>query len=154
MNRKIKFRGQTRRKGECLVNMAGDKCDSNWVYGGIFPQNEDDKGFAIIYQQEPEIEKYPVYVDTVGQYTGMLDKNENEIYEGDIVKCYADTDDFGNDLYFFYKVIWHETYHCWWLSDIYTTEDEYLHQYNSNNIKVIGNVFDNPELLEVSNDRE
>lgn len=39
MSREIKFRGQTRRKGERIINMAGDKCEANWVYGGIFPQN-------------------------------------------------------------------------------------------------------------------
>lgn len=37
MSREIKFRGQTRRKGECIINIAGDKCEANWVYGGIFP---------------------------------------------------------------------------------------------------------------------
>ena len=72
--RDILFRGQTRRKGEYIVNMAGDKCESHWVYGGIFPQNKDGD-FAIIYQQEPEIRKFTVYADTVGQYTGLTDKN-------------------------------------------------------------------------------
>ena len=78
--RDILFRGQTRRKGEYIVNMAGDKCESHWVYGGIFPQNKDGD-FAIIYQQEPEIRKFTVYADTVGQYTGLTDKNGTRIFE-------------------------------------------------------------------------
>ena len=91
---------------------------------------------------------YEVAEDTICQYTGLKDKNGNKIWENDIVKCYADTDDLGNDLYFFYKVIWHEIYHCWWLSNIHTLEDEYLHQFNPSEIEVIGNIHDNPEILE------
>jgi len=93
-------------------------------------------------------DSYEVDENTICQYTGLKNEYGMKIWENDIVKCYADTDDLGNDLYFFYKVIWHETYHCWWLSDIHTLEDEYLHQFNPSDIEVIGNIFDNPELLE------
>ena len=57
------------------------------------------------------------------------------------------SDDFGNDLYFFYKVVWNKDLCCWWLSDIYTQEDEYLY-ICLKGIDVIGNIFDNKELLE------
>lgn len=93
----------------------------------------------------------PIEVDpsTICQYTGLTDKNGKKIWENDIIRCYADTDDLGNDLFFYYKVVWHENYHCWWLSEIYAKEkeDEFLYQYYSDDIEVIGNIFDNPELL-------
>lgn len=92
-----------------------------------------------------------IELDNIMDYTGIKDKHDKEIYEGDIVKCYADTDENGNDLYFFYKVVWHENYHCWWLGDIYTNEDEYLHEYNSEDIEVLGNVYENAELLSKTN---
>lgn len=74
-------------------------------------------------------------------------KNGNLIWENDVVRVYGDTDDFGNDLYYFYKVVWNKDLCCWWLSDIYTQEDEYLY-ICLKEIDVIGNIFDNPELLE------
>lgn len=81
--RKILFRGQTRRKGE-KVKMDGEPLESDWVYGGIFPADNGER--AIICQQEPEIEKFSVYADTVGQYIGLTDKNDTKIFEGDLVK--------------------------------------------------------------------
>lgn len=81
--RTLLFRGQTRRKGE-RVNLCGEPLPSRWVYGGIFPQNEDGD-FAIIYQIEPQIEKFVVYAETVGQYTGKDDMNNIQIFEDDIV---------------------------------------------------------------------
>lgn len=70
MSKNILFRGQTRKKGE-KVTMSGTPIPSNWVFGGIFPQNNGGD-FAIIYQQDPEIQKFPVYAETVCQYTGKM----------------------------------------------------------------------------------
>ena len=75
--RTILFRGQTRRKGE-RTSISGIPLPGIWVAGGVFPQNKG-YDYAIIYQQNPKVEKYVVYADTIGQYTGINDSLGNFI---------------------------------------------------------------------------
>lgn len=132
--REILFRGQTRRKGE-KVWMDGSPVDSNWVYGGIF----QGPNYSVIYGYDP-IEKHVVYSDTVGQFTGLTDKNGKKIFEGDILKRTN-----GN------KYVWYVDYkNCAFCANQsncnYACElGELLDQIE---LEVIGNIHDNPELLE------
>lgn len=73
--RTILFRGQTRRKGE-RTSISGIPLPGIWVAGGVFPQNKG-YDYAIIYQQNPKVEKYVVHAATIGQYTGINDSLGN-----------------------------------------------------------------------------
>lgn len=113
------------------VNESDFICTRQLIHGGLYTVSKSFK----------------VNPSTICQCTGMKDKNGKLIWENDIVRVYGDTDDFGNDLYYFFKIVWNKDLCCWWLSDIYTKDDECLYIYLKE-IEILGNVFDNPELLE------
>ena len=144
--REILFRGQTRRYGE-KINIAGEKLPSNWVYGGIFPQNNSGD-FAIIYQQDPTIEKFMVYANTVGQYTGVKDSNGIKIFEGDIIQVRFES----NVELPFEPTVWYKNYEVYF-DDEYHEWGVRMGEYTYNlwvydrDCIVIGNVYDSPGLL-------
>ena len=89
-SRKILFRGQTRHKGE-KTSISGTPLPGVWVMGGIFPQNKG-YDYAIIYSQDPKVEKHVVYAETVGQYTGVDDVLGTPVFEDDIITFWQRTD--------------------------------------------------------------
>lgn len=81
---------------------------------------------------------------TVCQCTGIKDKNGNLIFENDIMGAHID-DDFPEDVSRF-KVEWNGR--GWVENQPGAVDREYLDDFDTEHYAVIGNVFDNPELLE------
>lgn len=84
--------------------------------------------------------------DTVGQFTGLTDKNGKKIFEGDICRFY------GDDGYSDYAVFWDDTTSQWTVRQIDLEAMDVLDSYFAECCEVIGNIHDNPELLEGDRD--
>lgn len=74
--------------------------------------------------------------ETVGQYTGLTDKNGKKIFEGDVVRC------IGGEYFQGY----HEINKTIVIKDVTDVNCIYLAEVES--VEVIGNIHDDPELLE------
>jgi uncharacterized phage protein (TIGR01671 family) len=126
MNIEIKFRAK---------NKIG------WIYGYLSYSNILNKKVMCIYDGNGDC---IVDIDTIGQFTGLHDKNGNDIYEGDIIQLQCKENKY-NCL-----VDWNINLGAWCISidnkclgvkplGEWLREDSFI---------VIGNIFDNPELLE------
>lgn len=79
--------------------------------------------------------------ETVGQYTGLTDKNGTKIFEGDIIDFFGRSD---GDGYGVVKYDAYETEFGFEYDNIYRSLGR---NFYPENIEVIGNIYDNPELV-------
>lgn len=95
---------------------------------------------------------YEVDPETVGQYTGLKDKNGVMIFEGDITSIPFEEDRMPwepNCTYYENaEVYFSEERHAWYVRFRNGTEDDFwLWEYDDSELQVIGNIHDNPELV-------
>jgi len=125
--REILFRGKRMDNGE-------------WTYGLITILFRD-KEYHIVNRSNESI-VYPIEPTTIGEYTGLTDKNGQKIFEGDII-CVANAMGKNN-----YPVVCRKG--AFWLYDELLIDNEgldFLASYIPSYIEVVGNIYDNPELL-------
>lgn len=141
MQREIKFRGKRVDNGE-------------WVYGKLLESNFNKHIITMVNTINGEkicsIMAYVVIPETVGQYTGLKDKNGKEVYIGDIVRCLevsnTRTDEYISEIF---------EEECEVLVHDSRTSDTPLviffphpNQIPLTEIEVLGNIYENPELLQ------
>ena len=116
-------------------------CNGEWVQGLL--AHKDNKWY--ISNKEGMPFAFEVRPETIGQYTGLKDKNDKKIFEGDLIilmdrwYCAVEYDVENARFILNGEYVKNED------------EDEVTHSsfapYYQNEIEVIGNIFDNPELL-------
>lgn len=131
--REIKFKiyADGRFYDKCLVGNTNNMNDNKWICPMIWL--EDSKEW--------------VHCDNgvILQYTGLHDKNGKEIYEGDIIKLHYIKNGLAEQIA---KVTYSEDYAQYVITETKCAADEYEPLCDYEDIEVIGNEYDNPELLE------
>ena len=117
------------------ILFRGKRTDNGkWVYGLLCRVGDT---YANIRRMDTEA-LYSVLTNTIGQYAGLTDKNGKKIFDGDIISC-------GYLCNFF--VEYSEEDAEYWANFGYSIGS--LHTYfDPKRATVIGNIYDNPELLE------
>ena len=127
--------------------------NEEWVEGSLVVIHEEDYRIATKADVEwsyTDRDNYDgvmtcVVPKTICQYTGLTDKNGNKIWENDVVRK-SDTNALG----------WGRVRNCkisfdklgYWLLTTQYGDGYWLGEFNAEQLEVIGNIFDNPELME------
>ena len=142
--REIRFRGKDILNGE-------------WIKGYLFYDYNDADEYRpfITYKSEAflgGVNKQQIDEGTIGQFTGLYDKNRKEIYEGDILQQVHYV--FSNDEYdhkgfkkFIIQVLWGQKEAAFIFKVIKEIDIEMPKDYKEPYREVIGNIYENVDLL-------
>lgn len=139
------------------IEFRGKTDNGEWVYGGICDYNSGVSIFVVHHYDsglyEPastDLDEIEVISKTVGQYTGLKDKNGTKIFEGDIVESRASEN---KEDWKYWQVIFYDGSYCF---EREVKKRKYKYEQNLlcedevslYGLVVVGNIHDNPELLE------
>ena len=117
----IKFRGKSKKTGE-------------WLYGDLEYNRKKDIAIIHSYDDEGEyIGQQEVDKETIGQFTGLYDESGKAVFEWDLLSDYDNV----------IEVVWHDAGFCY----CDTNNIVPLRYLDVEDRKVIGNIYDNKELL-------
>ena len=134
--REILFRGKRIDNGELIEGFYAKSGDKTFIL--------IDNDFAVGYVIMKE-----VYPETIGQFTGLTDKNGKRIFEGDIVR-FDYVNDEGNDAHEDFLIFFEEgVFRAQFLGNIKCAPNILYDEIGTDDCYVVGNKWDNPELLEV-----
>ena len=124
--RTIKFRGQTK-----TVN------GKEWIYGYCYKvKSFFNEGYQWFIRDDHILDS-AIIEETLGQYTGLKDKNGKEIYEGDVVSLQFDLSSQVS------KVVWLQDISGFIIENVSILDKDLAER-----IVVIGNIYENKDLLE------
>ena len=157
------------------ILFRGKRTDGQWIYGGLLKVTYDGNtynlifadNFLFVFGEATAMEHACVDPATVGQFTGLTDKNGKKIFEGDIVRYTFDSPDDPTATEDGLKVRTGRIFWSDWRASFAVTAGRNLsaalnndvavyvrgrqvYEYvrGANTVEVIGNIHDNPELLE------
>jgi uncharacterized phage protein (TIGR01671 family) len=148
--REILFRAKDYRTGQWVYGIYFKNPVSRFNEGAYYPQIIPE-----IHGVHDTIERCSIVEDTLGQYTGLIDKNGVKIFEGDILSSdkYPYFSD-GNQNYFA-EIVWFDNCPAFGLYTFKSPKSvvrgvaegsEFIED-DLSDMEVIGNIHDNPELL-------
>ena len=127
--REVLFRGKRTDNGEWITD------SETWI--------RDGDG---IWLSDENLNVVQVFPDTIGQFTGLTDKNGVRIFEGDIVRYDVNY----HDMVISYDV---ENWGGWLYEDMDDNMQAYsIYEFCLKDIAVVGNIHDNPDILKGGGD--
>ena len=137
-------------RGRVIFDCCCNAINANDYYINDWTEKLDTDLYGCVYKVIPE---------TVGQFTGLTDKNGVRIFEGDILRGfeYPFRSNSNGEFNYFAEIVWFDDSSAF---GIYTFKNpksnvrgisegntDYLEYFNADKWEVIGNIHDNPELL-------
>ena len=143
------LKNQTQKR---TIKFRGKNLKGQWHYGLLCHDKTKDSDYEwFISNSAGKPYAFWAIPETIGQFTGLHDKNGKEIYEGDMIR-----DDYTDEdiLIEYYSVVVWDGKSCQWAIDNSFAKDgssftNLVEYFGRETLEIIGNVFENPDLVKL-----